>query len=270
MIPSDDMGRGSERDAERKTGEGLPAEPPPPASIPRRGAFVAGLSAISAAAAAGLLPNQVLAAGAAKEKVSLSLKDADLAPKVNKLFTDLKDKKTQQEFMEDPVGFLNPRFLGAKKLSPQRNSNANRALYALLSNPAFMKWAESYKAEVSKQNIVDKNKVVADFAEAMAKHADAEFLTADFEDHAAIAEIRVREGDTDDIGVEVTTEVAVGAIFAVAVVILAIPVLIFGAKPTREYAFTAKDVRSIVEQLTAHGSQLRKSGKLSGKYIDLK
>ncbi len=221
--------------------------------------MVGGLAAVAAAASG--LSSAGYARAAGPEKGGLTLKDAQMPAKLNKLFADLKDKKLQQEFIENPVSVLNERYVGLKKLSAQRISNANRALYALVSDSGFVKWAESYEAEAAKKGNVSKNKVLADLAQAMAKNADLVFLTAMLEDHAA----RAQETDTT----------ASGATILVQLIVLLLDVSIIMACVTGTGAcggitLSTKEMRSIMEQLTTHATKLRTAGKLSGKIIDLK
>ncbi len=243
--------------AEPNTAERRATEPQ--RSIPRRQAVVGGLAAVAAAASGLSIAEYARAAG--PEKGGLTLKDAQMPAKLNKLFADLKDKKLQQEFIENPVSVLNQRALGQKKLSAQRISNANRALYALVSNPGFVKWAEGYEAETAKKGTVSKNKVLADLAQAMAKHADPVFLTAMLEDHAARAE----ETDTTASGSAILVThltMLLDLSIVVACVIL--------TEDCAGITLGTKDMRSIMEQMTAHATKLRTAGKLSGKVIDLK
>ncbi len=242
--------------------ENSPADCPPAEATVSRRAAVGGLAAMSLAAGS-LLPAVAAAQTKGPSRAELKLKDSELAEKVNKLFDEMrKDKAIQKQFIENPNSLIAARFLPAKsrKVSAQRVSNANRALYSILSNEGFYAWVQSYQSQLAKKPAASKSQVLADVADAMAKHADEGLLQAILEEDPE------RSGDEPP---DIIVVHSFGTFFVNVLLINFVITDLLGAASAGT-TVTARDLRAIAEQMSTHAGTLRKAGKLNAQIITLK
>ena len=84
------------------------------------------------------------------------------------------DERARQRFIQDPSGLLSERVF-QEKLPPQRASEANRLLFAVLSNERFLGWLDAY-ATRNQGRKVSKDEFNQDFAKALLEFGDHELV----------------------------------------------------------------------------------------------
>jgi hypothetical protein len=118
-----------------------------------------------------------------KTKGKLVLKREDIKRHTEALFAKLEgDADARQRFIQDPSGHVAAE-VAQQQLPPQRLSDANRVLFAMLANDGFRQWLDDYES-VRNDKPVTKAQFAADFAEAAARFGDSDLLRALFK-HAA-------------------------------------------------------------------------------------
>ena len=118
-----------------------------------------------------------------KNTGSLVLKRADLQRNTEALFTTLKeDNDARERFILDPTGHVAAEVV-RHDLPPQRLSDANRVLFAMMANDGFRQWLDEYKS-VRNGKAVTQQEFAGDFANAVVRFGDSDLLRALFK-HAA-------------------------------------------------------------------------------------
>jgi hypothetical protein len=121
--------------------------------------------------------------------------------RTDSFFKTLNESKSHRLlFMEDPVGVVQKMVFPEKATPRFQLDDANRLLFAILSNAAFMKWAEGYQAQLEAEAVkVTKNK---DKSEALRE------MVALFDKRKLYGEVAA--GITETIDVETTLGVMYG------------------------------------------------------------
>lgn len=126
----------------------------------------------------------------------LVLNYPNLKKRLQELYLRLNDSVAFQSlFLNDPAGILSKTLMYDYNHPPQAVINqANRLLYALLSNPKFMEWAKKFQARIEKQAIeisnvddpdealrqmtvlFDRNELYNELIEGIQKYGDVEMI----------------------------------------------------------------------------------------------
>jgi hypothetical protein len=118
-----------------------------------------------------------------KSKGGLVLKREDIKRHTEALFAKLEgDADMRKRFIQDPTGHVAADIL-SHQLPPQRQSDANRVLFAMLANDGFRQWLDEYES-VRNGKQVTQEQFAGDFAAAVVKFGDSDLLRALFK-HAA-------------------------------------------------------------------------------------
>src|SRR5207244_6841427 len=127
-----------------------------------------------------VLPAAVSAQTAAQPG-RLVLPHKEMAAKAQAYFKRIgKDKEAQKAFVENPTKHLIEEVLPAeyaKKISPQRVSNANRFLYAAIANVKFRTWVQEYQKELATKK-VDRAQRYKDISKALVQAGDPALILA--------------------------------------------------------------------------------------------
>jgi hypothetical protein len=135
---------------------------------------------------------------AAEPPQKLVLKRADLRKNAITLFDSIdRDEKLKSRFIEDPVGILSEHVFHSK-LPRQQASEANRLLFAILQNDAFVNWLGAYSVK-NRGRKVPKQEFAQDFARAVIEHGDHIVLTTLLRN--AIAGFRIPGIDVAEQGI---------------------------------------------------------------------
>lgn len=211
------------------------------------------------------------------------------APQVNESLHALLDRldndaALRRLYVSDPAGVIQKFVFPDQTGVPAAEiSRGNRLLYSLLSNEAFVEWAREYEQQLLADareatqledeaaalnaylTIVDRSKLHADLAEAVARVADGDLIAALTwrPDLPRVGATRLPIAA--DVAVDIETfvyAVAVAAVFAVAVA-----AVFLGAVPERaERAISRVDVQAVANQisaeLTTRASAVREAGAL--------
>jgi hypothetical protein len=249
---------------------GKPSEQPsgagsaPTEDVTRRAALGTGFALLGLPA---VLPAAVSAQTAAQHG-RLVLKHKDLAPKIKAYFKKLNgDKLAARAFVDNPTRHFLDEFVPpdhAKKVSPQRVSNANRFLYAALANAKFHKWMLNYQQQLIKsKKKPERAQAIKDLSRALVEAGSPELVLSIIEESEAGI---VQQADdvvaVQDVAV-VLELVAVCVAFAVA-----LPVAVYGypSDGGEELVIPASELRAISEQIVARAERLQKSGQLMNVY----
>jgi hypothetical protein len=222
----------------------------------------------------------------------LVLRYEGLSERIEAAYAQLSvDDALQRQFVADPARFIDERVVGLPEgTSTADRSKANAVLFALLSNDAFLKWAnEWHDRHADEIDAVgdelairlDKDALLQELAEAVWTFADRELVVALL---GLDAEVGVHEADSSEFGtppnvgihtriprpvpVNVNTQINVNIMYTVTVILLAvavIPVAIIGAARPR-FGVSRADLRQVTEvvsvALVEHARTLRAAGQL--------
>jgi hypothetical protein len=235
---------------------------------------------------------------------SAALKLKPFRGRAAEILKELSDKNTlEDEFLTDPAGFLSTRLHGdaARHVSRARLNSANRLLFSVMSNEKFVAWLSRYQEECLSQfdadefAVIDKGKVRADFAKALAEFGDADIIEATLVGNVphfglddpdlvfdVIGNIKGRPDlpvvsqalDMRGIGgnrgnwaadVAVEIETLVYAVAAVAVFVVAVAVVgksaRFGDRPVfRDLFFSGRELANVADALTQRANAMRARG----------
>src|SRR5438874_11405418 len=76
----------------------------------------------------------------------------DLSSRVNKLFEDLRESRTERElFIQNPSLVIADKLLQRRVPSQNLLDQTNRILYSWLSNPKLQAWSVKYQIELQQQ-----------------------------------------------------------------------------------------------------------------------
>lgn len=204
----------------------------------------------------------------------LLLKQDSFRKETNDLFEELASNPVAKKlFIENPAGVMRTKlsFIKSDSEFPRDDSDANRLLFSIISNPKFFNFIQQQQDKINKKlnslfltpatkpipDVIDREAILQEFAAAFIKFGDKEILGG------LVHAEGTPSGSIDMPPVLILVLIVGVMVFTVVAVAVDHDILPTGT------AVTPAEMRSIAEALVKAAKEARKAGSLSDLHIGL-